>query len=128
MELAIELILGVLLIATCAYCYVLSGRLRALREGQKEMLSVIGAFDEASRRAENTLSSLQTNSADVNRELNAASARAYALKDELSVMIEAGDRIAQRIETVVGEVRAIAKNRAATGPATRAASGAEAGR
>ncbi len=112
-EMIIEIIVGVLLIATCAYCYVLSTKLRTLREGQTELLSVINKFDDASRRAEQTLSNMQLKSTHMNRNLDDVTARANALVDELSVMVHAGDHIAGRIEGAVNEARAIGGLRAA---------------
>ena len=112
-ELIIEIAVGVLLVATCAYCYVLSAKLRTLREGQTELLAVINKFDDASRRAEHTLSNMQLKSTHMNRNLDQVTARANALVDELSVMVHAGDHIAGRIEGAVSEVRAIGGLRAA---------------
>ncbi len=113
LELAVETIVGALLIATCAYCYVLSRKLKALREGQSELLSIIAKFDDASRRAELNLSTMQSTGADLNRNLAAAAARAHALIDELSVMVNAGDHVAGRIEGAVSEVRALRSSRPA---------------
>lgn len=107
LELLVETIVGALLVATCAYCYILSRKLRTLREGQAELLSVISKFDEASRRAEENLSTMQATGANLNRNLAAATARANALVDELSVMVHAGDRIAGRIEGAVSQARAM---------------------
>lgn len=106
-DLAVELIIGALLIATCAYCYVLSRKLKELRAGQAALMQTIEKFDDASRRAENNLNRMQGTGAALNDDLAAATARAHALIDELSVMVNAGDNIAGRIEGAVKEVRAI---------------------
>lgn len=106
-EVVIETVIVALLIATCGYCYILSRRLRALRGGQEELLSVIMKFDEASRCAEKNLVVMQSNSALLSRKLNNMTARAHSLLDELSVMVNAGDNIAGRIEGAVNEVRSI---------------------
>ena len=112
-ELALEITVALLLGATCTYCYVLSRRLRVMREGQKELTTLIGKFDEASRRAEKNLSAMQNNGANMGRDLDQVTARANALLDELSVMVHAGDHIAGRIEGAMNEVRAIGKTSAA---------------
>jgi len=119
-ELVIEAIVAVLLIATCTYCYVLSRRLRVLRSGQEDLRAIIKKFDEASRRAERNLERMEENGLTMGRDLDDVSARAAALIDELSVMVNAGDHIAGRIEGVVNEVRAIGGRRAA--PLIKAAS------
>ena len=94
-----------LLIATCGYCIVLSRRLRALRDGQTELIALIEKFDESSRRAEKNLATLQANSAIMGRKLGSLTQRAAGLTDELSVMVQAGDNIANRIEVAVDEAR-----------------------
>ncbi len=114
MELIIEALIVTLLIATCSYCYVLSRRLKILRSGQEELSALISKFDDASRRAEKNLSLIQTNGASVSRELSDAAESAHTLIDELSVMVNAGDNIACRIEGVMNEVRMIGRQRAAT--------------
>lgn len=108
----IEFMVVGLLVATCVYCYVLSQRLRTLRAGQEELLSVIAKFDDASRRAENNLKVMQTTGVTMGRDLDEVTAKAHALIDELSVMVNAGDHIAGRIEGVVNEVRSIGGARA----------------
>ena len=112
-ELIIETIVAALLIATCGYCYLLSRRLRTLREGQEELLASIAKFDDASRRAEKNLALIQSNGALVNGELSKAAAGAHSLIDELSVMVNAGDNIACRLEDAVNDVRAIGSKSAA---------------
>lgn len=112
-DLMIEIIVAGLLIATCAYCYVLSRRLQTLRSGQEELLAVIAKFDDASRRAERNLQVMQTSGVSMSRDLDDVTAKAHALIDELSVMVNAGDHIAGRIEGVVNEVRAIGGGRIA---------------
>lgn len=117
-EVLIEIIVAALLIATCGYCFILSRKLRALRRGQAELKTLIEKFDEASRRAERNLAVMQKSGLSASRDLDAVTVRAHALIDELSVMVNAGDHIAGRIEGVVNEVRALGARRAASGPRT----------
>ncbi len=107
MSLVLEISVGLLLIATCAYCITLSRKLQKLRDGQAELLATIDRFDEASRRAEQNLNAMQGAGATLNRDLGAAAGRASALIDELSVMVSAGDDIAGRIEAAMRDVRAV---------------------
>lgn len=111
MSLIIEIIVGLLLLATCGYCYVLSRKLHEIRQGQAELLTVIEKFDVASRRAEESLATIRTTGQSMGRELAQVSERANILLDELSVMVQAGDHIAGRIETVVKDVRTIGARR-----------------
>ena len=111
----IEIVVAVLLVATCGYCIVLNRRLKALKDGQAELQRAIAAFDDASRRAERNLARMESSSAGMGRDLDAVMARAHALVDELSVMVSAGDHIAGRIEGAVSNVRALGAKRAAGG-------------
>jgi hypothetical protein len=106
-NLILELIMGVLLLATCGYCCILSRKLKALRAEQTELLRTIEVFDGATRRAENNLASMKNAGVAMNRELGETTQRAVALIDELSVMVDAGDHIASRIEGAMREVRAV---------------------
>ena len=103
----IDIIVAGLLVATCAYCFVLSRKLKTLRSGQADLMQMIGKFDEASRRAERNLAIMQKNGVTMGRDLDDVTSRAHALIDELSVMVNAGDNIAVRIEGVVNEVRSL---------------------
>lgn len=105
----LEIVVSILLIATCGYCYILDRRLRALRESQAEMLRVIQNFDEASRRAERTLQAMQQHGLNAGRDLETVAAKAQSLITELSVMVNAGDHIAGRIEGAVKQVRSIGR-------------------
>ncbi len=107
MNFAIEITIGLLLIATCVYCIMLNRKLQKLRDGQAELTATIDRFDDASRRAELNLNAMQGAGATLNRDLAAAATRANALIDELSVMVNAGDDIAGRIEGAVRDVRTI---------------------
>lgn len=105
MGLYVELMMSVLLVATCGYCAVLGRKLRDLREGQRQLIETVEKFDAASRRAEKNLQTMQGAGLEMNKDLDAMTRQANGLIDELSVMVHAGDKIAGRIETAVGEVR-----------------------
>lgn len=108
-SLILEIIVGGLLVATCCYCYILNHRLRILREGQAEMLRVIENFDAASQRAERNLQAMRQHGVNASRDLESVALRAEALITELSVMVNAGDHIAGRIEGAVNQVRSIGR-------------------
>jgi hypothetical protein len=103
--------LDVLVIAMLAlvggYGILLNRRLNALRTGQTELQSALAGFDNATRRAEETLKRIESNGLSKGAEIQASAHRAQLLLNELSVMTAAGDRIAERIELAVKDVRAI---------------------
>lgn len=107
MSFALEISIGVLLIATCVYCIMLNRKLRVLRDGQTELTATIARFDEASRRAEANLTVMQGAGAALNRDLAKTALKANGLIDELSVMVNAGDAVAGRIEGAVRDVRTV---------------------
>lgn len=107
----IEILIVVLLVVTCGYCFVLNNRLSMLRKGQTELVEMISKFDEASKHAERNLAVMKANGATAGREIETMTERAKSLVDELSVMVSAGDNIALRIEGVVNEVRTIGASR-----------------
>ena len=104
-ELVIEVLVVVLLAATCIYCAALYRKLRGLQRGQTEMATLMRAFDEATQRAERNLAIMQEEGVAASRELDVVAARARALGDELGVMVHAGKRIADRIEGAVHDAR-----------------------
>lgn len=107
MSIALEISIGVLLIAACFYGVVLNRKLKTLHAGQSDLTATIERFDDASRRAEANLSAMHRAGATLNRDLAAATDKANGLIDELSVMVNAGDAIAGRIENSVRDARAV---------------------
>lgn len=105
----VELIMSFLLVLTCGYCAILGQKLRALREGQKQLIETVEKFDAASSRAEKNLKTMQGAGLAMNKDLDETTRRAHELIDELSVMVHAGDKIAGRIESAVGEVRVLGR-------------------
>lgn len=107
MSFALEISIGVMLIAACIYGIMLNRKLKILRDGQSELTATIERFDDASRRAEANLSAMHRAGATLNRDLAAAAGKATGLIDELSVMVNAGDAIAGRLEGAVRDVRSV---------------------
>lgn len=95
--LVLEIIVCVFLAATIGYCAVLDRRLRAMRSGQDGLRALIGDLNTATTRAVTAIDGLKQASAATNDELGERMRRAGALADELALMIEAGDRIADRL-------------------------------
>jgi len=107
----IDAILVLLLVATSAYCVLLTRRLKVLKEGQASLQAALATFDEASRRAESNLERMEKAGLGMGRALDPLVARGDALVAELSVMLSSGDSIAGRLENAVDEVRAIGLRR-----------------
>lgn len=102
---ALDLVMAALLAATCAYCFALNRRLASVREGQSSLESAIAAFDLAATRAQESLAKIELEGATTGRDLAEVIARADGLRDDLSMMVAAGDRVASRIEGAMTSVR-----------------------
>ncbi|MEO1151139.1 MAG: DUF6468 domain-containing protein [Pseudomonadota bacterium] len=107
--LILELALVVLLLIACAMGFVLNRRLHQLRRDQTNLLQSIETFDAATRRAETTLAAIKARGDTLDGALGRTVSRANFLMDELSVMVSAGDKIADRIEHVMADVRSVGR-------------------
>ena len=85
-SMGLELLLSVLLAATLVYCIVLERRLASIRKGQDGLKKMIGELNGAIAGA------------DAAETLDDRLKRARALSDELSLITNSGERIAQRFD------------------------------
>ncbi|MEZ5914196.1 MAG: DUF6468 domain-containing protein [Parvularculaceae bacterium] len=108
----LDIVLIVLLVAGAAGGFYINGRLQRLTTAQEELKAAIAHFDEAALRAEGAMKRLEAGGLAKSAELQAAALRAETLVTELSVMSSAGERIADRIESVLGDVRSLGRTRA----------------
>ena len=79
----VELVVGVLLVATIAYCFVLDRRLKALRDGEGELRKIIVALDKATTRAQGAVTELRVSCDGLTRDMDRDLKKARALADEL---------------------------------------------
>jgi len=93
----LEVIVCVFLAATIAYCAMLDRRLRAMRSGQDGLRELVGDLNAATQRAVSAIEALKQASAATGEELGDDLKQARMLADELSLMIESGERIAERL-------------------------------
>lgn len=95
---------------------VISRRLGELMRVQQDLQTALAAFDEAAGKADVALKRLETGGAAKSAELHAATSKAEALLAELSVMNSAGERIADRIDDAVKDIRRLGAANAAAKP------------
>ncbi len=98
MEIVLETIVAILLIVTVVYCYVLNKRLATLRNSQDEMKQLLNDFAVAMQKAEISVAELRNASLEIGDKLNARVTAARALSDELNVMVNSGEDLANRLE------------------------------
>ncbi|MBI1239839.1 MAG: hypothetical protein GC199_10920 [Alphaproteobacteria bacterium] len=99
LSLVLDIALVALLMALIAYCAILDRRLRAVRAGQGELEGFLADLTEATARAEQSIITLRAKSGDKVSELQENVKSARALSDELSLLVETGSRLAERLET-----------------------------
>lgn len=95
----------VLLLATIVTASVLSSRLKILKDSRKDFQEMIVKFDQATARADAGVKSLLANASKAGEDLQSRLDRARALRDELSMMIQSADSLAQRLESASGGQR-----------------------
>ena len=97
-SLIVEIVLTLLLAATLAYCVILERRLAALRKNQDGFRETIVELNQAIASAGASMRLLKTTASGAADALDERLSRARNLSDELSLLTNSGERIAQRIE------------------------------
>jgi hypothetical protein len=100
-SMGLELLLSVLLAATLVYCIVLERRLSSVRKGQEGLRKMIGDLNGAIANAGASLRALKMAAGEAAETLDDRLKRARALSDELSLITNSGERIAQRFDRSV---------------------------
>lgn len=107
-SLILDGIVIVLLGVTIYYAVVLSRRLAALRAAEGDMGAKLEAFDAAAARAEASLVGIRKAAPPADGEAEpgeGAGAQAAALKDDLTLLVERGEALADRLEALVRRAR-----------------------
>ncbi|MBX3505880.1 MAG: hypothetical protein KF895_10415 [Parvibaculum sp.] len=93
----LEIVVCLFLAATIAYCAILDRKLRAMRAGQDGMRELVAELNAATQRAVGAIDGLKRASEESGEELAERIRRARGLADELSLMLESGNSIADRL-------------------------------
>jgi hypothetical protein len=96
--LIIDVTVIALLAVTIFYAFRLERRLANMRNAQTALAEVIGELNTAAARAEAGIHGLKGAAASSGQTLDEKIKRARALADELGLLLQAGDRLGQRIE------------------------------
>lgn len=95
--LILEALVALLLMITIGYCFVLNRRLSALRDGRDELKGLIETLSETVARAQFCIGELKKGGEEATSQLQESISKANGLSDELSVMIEVGNNLADRL-------------------------------
>ena len=98
LEFMLEALVAILLIVTVVYCYILNRRLVALRGAQTEMMQLTTDLSQAMQMAQAGISDLRRAGDEIGADLQEQVTRAQALSDELRVMTQSGEDLANRLE------------------------------
>lgn len=98
LSMGLEALLVVLLAFTLLYCVILERRLASLRRNQNGLKKMIGDLNGAIINASTSLRALKMAAGEAAETLDDRLRRARALSDELSLLTNSGERIAQRID------------------------------
>lgn len=102
MQWPLELILVGLLAATLFHAIRLERALGALKRDRAALEDLIGGFNDSTRQAEAGIERLRASADGAGRQLARQLEAALALKDDLALLIQRGERLADRLD---GQVR-----------------------
>lgn len=101
--LILETLVAVLLAVSIGYCFVLNRRLAALRNGQGEMHQVVRALNEAAEKARISMEQLRRGGLPVIEDLADKTKAARAMADELGLIVESANNLADRLTGSMGQ-------------------------
>ncbi|WP_262694993.1 DUF6468 domain-containing protein [Kordiimonas aquimaris] len=94
----IDGVLAFLLLAVIIVCLVVYRRLGTIKSGQAELRELVGQLNTAVVEAQRSVASLKQSAAEVEVKLQEQTRKATIITDELSLITEAGNNLADRIE------------------------------
>lgn len=98
MELVIDGLLAVLLISVIIVCVIVYKRLQTIRDGQVEMRELMDSLNISVLQAQKSVKDISASSKDVEERMGLQVAKATKLVDELTLITEAGNNLADRID------------------------------
>jgi len=101
----LDFIMSGLLVAVIVYSVKLSQKIDTLNAIRAEITPLIGNLTTIMNQASANVARLKTLSGDINTSLGQSVPKAQALKDDLSFLVEHGERLAQRLEVKITEGR-----------------------
>lgn len=98
LETIIDLVLAILLLAAIGSSFLLHRRIAVFRKGQEELGALVEKLNEATNQAQASVAEMKSSGTVVEEHLKNEISRARAMADELSLITEAGDSLADRLE------------------------------
>lgn len=94
----IDGVLALLLVTVIVVCFFVYRRLGTIKEGQAELRVLVDQLNHAVVEAQRSVANLKQSAAEVEGRLQIETRKASALADELGLITEAGNNLADRIE------------------------------
>jgi hypothetical protein len=120
MEWALEIVLVVLLAATLFQAIRLERALGVLKRDRSSLESLVVGFNASTHHAESGIQRLRAAADGAGRQIENQLTKSVALKDDLSFLTERGERLADRLDTLVRTARPLARDRSSDMPETDA--------
>ena len=95
---AIDMVFITLLVATIVFAFRLERRLASMRGTKEQLAAVIGELNAAAARAEAGIRGLKNAAETAGATLEDRVKRARSLNDDLTVLVQSGQRVAQKLE------------------------------
>jgi|SRR3546814_537157 hypothetical protein len=95
----LDVVVAVLLVVTVVYCWRLNQRLSTLRQGRAELAALVTQLTQATMRAESSIGALKIAAKEASQGLEENIGTARSLRDELAMITETGNNLANRLET-----------------------------
>ncbi|WP_281301171.1 MULTISPECIES: DUF6468 domain-containing protein [unclassified Iodidimonas] len=96
--LALDATLIVLLAAVLYACIRVNSRLQEMRKGQNELASLVDRLENATTQAKESIANLRKMGGEADDNLQSSTRKARAMADELTLITEAGNNLADRLE------------------------------
>ncbi|WP_286828492.1 MULTISPECIES: DUF6468 domain-containing protein [Kordiimonas] len=116
-EMIVDGVLAILLIAVIVVCTIVYRRLSTIREGQEQLRQLVDSLNNAVVDAQRSVGNIRQAALDADEKLSAEIKRAKSMAEELSMITEAGNNLADRIEQGLTGDKPSAPAKAAADPA-----------
>ena len=109
MEWALEIVLILLLVATLVHAIRLERALGVLKRDRAVLEQLVSAFNDSTRQAETGVERLRAAAEGAGRQVARQVDSARALRDDIAFLSDRGERLADRLDTLVRAARPLAE-------------------
>lgn len=124
MEWSLEIILVVLLGATLFQAIRLERALGVLKRDRASLEQLVVGFNASTHQAESGIQRLRAAADGAGRDIQSQLTKSVSLRDDLAFLTERGDRLADRLDTLIRSARPLAQQRSANTAENSAPKGA----